>query len=96
MCGGHGLPRPLVNAVVAGLEVDFLFPDARLVVETDGYAAHAPRKSFERDHYRDAHLRGADYRVSRFTYRQVTDRGAWVARSVAGDLDRHANGKPPS
>ena len=96
LCGDHGLPRPLVNVVVAGLEVDFLFRDARLVVETDGYAAHAPRKSFERDHDRDARLRDADYRVSRFTYRQVTDRAAWVARSVAGDLDRRTGARSPT
>jgi predicted transcriptional regulator of viral defense system len=31
-----GIPLPLVNTIVAGLEVDFYWPDARLVVELDG------------------------------------------------------------
>jgi hypothetical protein len=34
------LPRPLVNATVQGLEVDFLWPTHDLVVETDGAATH--------------------------------------------------------
>jgi hypothetical protein len=36
----HDLPRPHVNARVHGREVDFLWPGARLVVETDGAATH--------------------------------------------------------
>lgn len=79
-----------MNVIVAGLEVDFLFAAARLIVETDGYASHGRNRSFERDHERDAHLRDAGYEVSRFTYRQVTERADWVARSVANDLARRA------
>ena len=33
------LPRPLVNTQAAGHEVDFLWPDQRLIAETDGAAA---------------------------------------------------------
>jgi len=32
-----GLPMPIANAVVAGIEVDALWPGQRLVVELDGY-----------------------------------------------------------
>lgn len=88
LCDTHGLGRPRVNVIVAGLEVDFLFAAARLIVETDGYASHGRNRSFERDHERDAHLRDAGYEVSRFTYRQVTERADWVAGSVANDLAR--------
>ena len=38
-----------VNAVIAGHEVDFLWPDLRLAVEVDGYDAHSGRIAFERD-----------------------------------------------
>jgi hypothetical protein len=39
LCRRHGLPRPSVNATVLGYEVDFLWADQRLIVETDGRAA---------------------------------------------------------
>src|SRR6185437_5715121 len=32
LCDDHDLPRPLVNHRVAGLRVDFLWPDHRLAV----------------------------------------------------------------
>jgi predicted transcriptional regulator of viral defense system len=54
LCRGHGLPTPQVNTTVAGHEVDFLFADARLVVETDGWRYHRTRQAFERDRRRDA------------------------------------------
>lgn len=66
-----GLPAPLTNAQVAGYEVDFLWPERRLVVETDGIAAHLTPTAFEDDRRRDAALQIAGYRVARFTWRQV-------------------------
>lgn len=87
LCSAHRLPRPRVNAVVDGVEVDFLWAAARVIVETDGYAAHNGRGAFERDHERDLRLRAARYEVLRFTWRQVTTRGRWVAESVADALD---------
>ncbi len=82
LCRVHTLPRPLVNAHVAGLEVDFLWPLERVVVETDGYASHSRRSTFERDHERDLRLEEAGYAVRRFTYRQITRNAAAVAASV--------------
>ena len=69
----HDLPRPLVNRTVAGEEVDFLWPQHRLVVETDGRRTHLTRHAFERDRARDAKLTIAGYRVVRFTYRHIRD-----------------------
>lgn len=88
LCAGHRLPRPRVNASIEGLEVDFLWPAAGVVVETDGYAAHARRGTLERDHERDLRLRAVGYEVLRFTWRQVNVRGAWVAARVAEALGR--------
>jgi len=82
LCRRHRLPQPLVNARVEGLEVDFLWPAERLIVETDGFAAHGRRVAFERDHDRDLRLESADYVVRRFTYRQITADGAAVAAVV--------------
>jgi very-short-patch-repair endonuclease len=40
----HGLPRPRVNVPMLGYTLDFLWPQARLIVETDGRGAHATRR----------------------------------------------------
>ena len=88
LCRSHGLPQPLVNTRVAGLEVDFYWPTGRLIVETDGYASHGRQAAFERDHERDGRLRDADYAVLRFTYRQVTEKPAWVAASIRRELTK--------
>jgi hypothetical protein len=67
-----GLPRPEVNAVIAGHEVDFLWRRQRLVVETDGAATHLTPTAFEEDRRRDAALQVAGLRVIRFTWRAIT------------------------
>jgi len=68
------------------MTVDFLWPDRRLVVETDGFAAHRTRDAFERDRRRDVKLRRARYGVLRFTYRQVIEEPGYVADSVRDAL----------
>jgi very-short-patch-repair endonuclease len=82
VCAARGIARPRVNAVVAGLEVDFLFAAERLVVETDGYRHHRTRRSFERDRTRDAILTAAGYRALRFTHRQLTEDPGMVAAAL--------------
>jgi very-short-patch-repair endonuclease len=83
------LPRPEVNARVGGHEVDFLWRDHRLVVETDGAATHLTRPAFEEDRRRDAELQAQGYRVLRFTWRQVVEQPratiATVAQLLAAD-----------
>ena len=83
LCRTYDLPQPEVNARVAGLEVDFLFGTARLVVETDGWRFHGTRAAFERDRQRDATLTLAGYRVLRFTHRRVESDPAAVAAILA-------------
>ena len=69
---------PLVNGTVEGFEVDFHWPDARLIVETDGHEHHGTRAAFERDRARDQALMAAGWTVLRFTYRQVLEEPARV------------------
>lgn len=72
LVAARGLPRPRTNALVHGHEVDFLWPHARLVAETDGAAAHLTPRAFEGDRDRDQVLALAGFTILRFTARQVT------------------------
>lgn len=83
----HRLPRPLVNFVVEGHEVDFFWSAARLCVETDGAGTHLTPTAFELDRERDAQLTLAGYRVVRFTWRQLRDRPQTVAATIRGLLE---------
>ncbi len=75
MCTDGGLPSPIVNAAVEGMEVDFHWPAHGLVVEIDGFEYHRTRAAFERDRERDLALQLAGLRVVRLTARTI-DRGA--------------------
>ncbi len=67
-----GLPVPVVNARIAGHEVDFHWPPQRLIVETDGRATHDTAFAFERDRARDLDLHLAGWQVVRLTWSQIT------------------------
>ena len=82
LCRRHRLPQPGVNERVATYVVDFLWSEYRLIVELDGYRAHAGRAVFEADRARDVELKALGYDVLRFTWQQVTVRSADVARTV--------------
>lgn len=82
----EGLPPPLVNATVAGIEVDAYWPRAGLVVELDGYDFHAGRRAFERDREREAAIREAGLDLLRFSWRQVTADPVRVLRLVGSRL----------
>ncbi|HET9124756.1 MAG TPA: DUF559 domain-containing protein, partial [Solirubrobacteraceae bacterium] len=83
-----GLPEPHVNVRLQGHEVDFLWPEARLVVEVDGYRFHSSRGAFERDRVRDARLRAADIEVLRITWRRMERDPFAVVAEIAGALVR--------
>jgi very-short-patch-repair endonuclease/predicted transcriptional regulator of viral defense system len=68
-----GLPAPSVNARLGPYEVDFLWREAGLAVEVDGFAFHADRASFEADRRRDADLASRGVTVVRVTWRQIVD-----------------------
>lgn len=54
--------------------VDVLFARQRLVIEVDGYAAHAGRSAFVQDRRRQNALVNAGYRVLRVTWSDLRDR----------------------
>ena len=83
-----GLPRPLVNHRLGSYTIDFLWPDHKLAVETDGWAGHGHRVAFERDRSRDADLQAQGFAVLRFTWRQVMHETLLVTVRVAQLLSR--------
>lgn len=64
----RGFPRPEVNVHIEGYECDFVWREPRLIVETDGAAAHGTHRARERDPVRDAELQIAGWRVIRIPY----------------------------
>jgi very-short-patch-repair endonuclease len=89
----HQLPPFTFHAIVEGFEVDFLITGTTVILETDGWEWHGlDRDQFEADRARDAVLREAGYIVQRFTWRQITQRPAWVAERIRGTLRRWAPG----
>jgi very-short-patch-repair endonuclease len=91
LCRQRGLPTPRVNTVVAGLEVDFSWPQQRLIVETDGHRHHGTRAAFERDRERDALLTALGWRVVRVTHRRL----ARQSREVGDLLERLLSARSP-
>lgn len=86
ICRRHELPAPELNVRVGGFEVDFLWRDRRLIVETDGYRYHRGRVAFEDDRDRDLRLTELDFRVLRFSEIQLENEPARVAAAVRREL----------
>jgi hypothetical protein len=70
-CDDHGIPRPCVNSVVEGYEVDAAWVEQQLLVELDSRGFHDNATAFETDRVRDAVLQLAGYRVIRVTWRRL-------------------------
>jgi very-short-patch-repair endonuclease len=90
LCRRHRLPQPEVNVRIGSYEVDFLWRDRGLIVETDGFRHHGDRSAFERDRARDAHLQSLGYRVLRFTHRQLTEGRSTVVAALRSLLGQRS------
>ena len=76
MCLRAELPHPEVNVwldIPGGnpLQADFLWRDARLIVEADSREFHDTASAFEYDRKREQRFQAAAWRVSRCTWAQV-------------------------
>lgn len=84
------LPAPLLNAPVeianGRIEVDFLWPDHRFVVEADSRDFHGTDLAFERDRWRDRELFAVGYSTLRITNHQAEHEAAAVAQAIAARL----------
>jgi REase_MTES_1575/Transcriptional regulator, AbiEi antitoxin len=68
-----GLPLPITNVLIEGIEVDCVWRDQRLIVELDSRTHHDTAHAFEADRARDRRLEAAGWRVVRITWRQLHD-----------------------
>jgi very-short-patch-repair endonuclease len=82
------LAQPRTNQNIGRWEVDFLWPQERVVVELDSYPFHKDRAAFERDRRKDMALRDAGYAVIRITGRQLKQEPYLVIAHIARALDR--------
>jgi hypothetical protein len=70
-CRRYGLPTPLVNTRPGRHECDFVFPDAKLVVELDGWDFHRDKHMFESDRDRDADMLLLEHATLRMTWARL-------------------------
>jgi very-short-patch-repair endonuclease len=86
----RALPAPLLNAPIeipnGRIEVDFLWPDHRLVVEADSRDFHGTEVAFERDRWRDRELFRVGYDTLRVTKQQAQRETSAVADAIAARL----------
>lgn len=92
VCRDAGLPPPLVNIVIEGMEVDFCWPAAGIIVETDGWATHGTRTAFGRDRRRSTALSMRGWIVVRFSYEDVVRDAGYVLETLHGLLAGRVGG----
>ena len=84
------LAAPLLNAPLeianGRIEVDFLWPDQRLVVEADSRDFHGTDLAFERDRWRDRELFRVGYNTLRITHQQAEREATAVVDAIAARL----------
>lgn len=93
LCRRAGLPTPERDVPWGRWEIDFLWREQGVAVETDGRSVHARRSQFSRDRAKDRELQLGGLLALRFTYREVTRQTAMVAetcRTALGGLGKPA------
>lgn len=83
-----GLPPPLTKQIVNGFEVDFLFPELGLVVETDGLRYHRTPSTQTRDARRDRAHTLAGMTPLRFTHYEIKHEPSRVRRELTRIVNR--------
>jgi putative AbiEi antitoxin of type IV toxin-antitoxin system/uncharacterized protein DUF559 len=96
----HGVEEPETGVWIEGYETDFLWPEARLVVELDGLAAHRTTAAMKGDRRRDRILWRAGFRTMRLTEDDLDEPAAVLAdlahAGVSVPIRSRASSKPPS
>lgn len=88
-----GLERPRMNAWIpldegSGYSPDFLWTDARLIVEVDGRTYHAKQRAFTEDRRRDRRLALAGFETRRYAAAEVFDEPTRVVDELSTFLQQ--------
>jgi hypothetical protein len=94
LCDNSGFPPAEMAVVIEGYECDFVWREQRLIVETDGGAAHRTQRARQRDPVRDADLQIAGWRVMRITSVRLSREPDGVAEQLARLLATPAPAAP--
>ena len=96
----HRVDEPETGVWIEGYETDFLWRDAKLVVELDGLAAHRTTAAVKRDRRRDRVLWRAGFRTMRLTGEDLDDEEALLDDLAQAGVNvpsrSRASSKPPS
>jgi very-short-patch-repair endonuclease len=82
LCHDDGLKLPRVNHQLNGIEADFHWRAAGLVVEVDGFEHHRERDQFNEDRRRGLVHRAAGFEVVRVSADHVYDKPGLVLRAL--------------
>ena len=83
-----GLPRPLTRQWVNGFEVDFYWPDHRLVVEADSLRYHRTAAQQTEDMVRDQAHAASGLTYLRFSHWQIAHEKPYVRATLAAVVRR--------
>ena len=95
-CERYDLPRPEMNARVAGHEADAVFRAERLIVELDGWEFHRTRNAFEDDRNRDADTLAAGFATLRITHDRFHHQPDLEAERLREILRARSRQTPPN
>lgn len=88
----HSLPTPVAQLTVEvsgrRFRADFAYPDARVLIEYDGYREHIDPVQFARDRWRQNLLVLDGWVVLRFTKADLRERPVWVVTQIRDALRR--------
>jgi very-short-patch-repair endonuclease len=88
ICARHRLPKPQTQHRIGAKSYDFVWPNHRVVVETDSWLAHGTPYAFQADRSQTNALQLAGWLVLRFTWADLTHRSRAVAATVGRALTR--------
>jgi hypothetical protein len=91
-CRDHGLPAPVMGAVVQGFIVDALFPSERVIVELDSWEFHKDAIAFRTDRERDAETLAQGFVTVRITWERIHGTPRKEADRLRAILAAHAHG----
>jgi very-short-patch-repair endonuclease len=82
VCRVAGVPKPRMNTVIEGMEVDAAWPELRVAVEIDSWKYHGTRTAYQRDRRRSTTLQLAGWSLVRFTDVDIEHDRAYVVVTV--------------